>query len=144
MNDTGVTAHLEGLIRDRVAAVGAKDVAALAARYADDVVLFDAVGPLSDRGVDVEIRRLENWFGAYRTGIGLEIRELEVAAADGFAFGHYLFQVRGTMNDGTAVSMWVRSTVCFREHEDGWKIVHEHSSVPFDGTTGRALVGLRP
>jgi ketosteroid isomerase-like protein len=42
------------------------------------------------------------------------------------------------MTDGTVVDMAVRSTVGFRRGEDGWKIVHEHSSVPFTptGTAG--------
>lgn len=59
--------------------------------------------------------------------------------ADGdVAFAHYLFQVKGTMTDDAVVDMWVRATVGFQRGEDGWKIVHEHSSVPFtpSGTAG--------
>jgi ketosteroid isomerase-like protein len=48
------------------------------------------------------------------------------------------------MLDGTDVAMWVRSTAGLRHDDHGWKIVHEHSSVPFDGTTGEALTRLRP
>ena len=137
-------AELTRLVEGRVAAVAAKDVDALATRYAENVTLFDAVGPLADRGVDVERARLETWFGAYRTEIGLRIRDLEVTVAGPVAFTHYLFHVRGTMHDGAEVAMWVRSTVGFRKLAEGWKIVHEHSSVPFDGTTGQALTSLTP
>jgi ketosteroid isomerase-like protein len=126
------------LIEARVAAVAAKDVETLVAQYAEDVTLFDALGPLRDTGRDVERRRLQEWFGAYRTAIDLRIRDLEVVAGGDVAFAHYLFQVKGTMTDGTDVDMAVRSTVGFRRGEDGWKIVHEHSSVPFTptGTAG--------
>jgi len=27
-----------------------------------------------------------------------------------------------------------------RKRDDGWKIVHEHASVPFDAQTGKAVV----
>jgi ketosteroid isomerase-like protein len=123
--------QVRSLIESRVAAIADKDVEALAGQFAEDVVLFDALGPLRDQGIDVEKARLDSWFGAYRTTIDVRIEELEVAASDGLAFGHYLFHVEGTMHDDTEVSMWVRSTVCCRDTADGWKIVHEHSSVPF-------------
>jgi uncharacterized protein (TIGR02246 family) len=132
------------VIEARVAAVAAKDLDALLACYAEDVTLFDAVGPLRDAGREAERARLREWFGAYRSAIELDIRELEVAADGDVAFAHYLFHVRGTMVDGTAVAMWVRSTAGLRRGDDGWKIVHEHSSVPFDGATGEALTRLAP
>jgi ketosteroid isomerase-like protein len=139
-----VTAELAALVRARVAAVAAKDVETLVAQYAGDVALFDAVGPLADRGADVERARLETWFGAYRTEIGLRIRDLEVVVDGSVAFAHYLFHVEGTMHNGADVAMWVRSTIGFRELAEGWRIVHEHSSVPFDGATGQALTALTP
>jgi ketosteroid isomerase-like protein len=137
-------AELTHLIESRVAAVAAKDADALVSQYTEDVSLFDAVGPLAGSGADVERARLDTWFGAYRTAIGLRIRDLEVVADGSIAFAHYLFHVRGTMHNGADVAMWVRSTVGFRKLADGWKIVHEHSSVPFDGATGQALTALRP
>jgi hypothetical protein len=30
--------------------------------------------------------------------------------------------------------------VCFRKFGGAWRIVHEHDSVPFDPTTGRAVL----
>ena len=128
----------ELLVEARFAAVAAKDVETLVAQYAEDVTLFDALGPLRDTGQDVERARLRQWFGAYRSTIDLKIKDLEVIADGDVAFAHYLFQVKGTMVDDTVVDMWVRSTVGFRRGEDGWKIVHEHSSVPFtpSGTAG--------
>ncbi|MEV4146607.1 nuclear transport factor 2 family protein [Amycolatopsis sp. NPDC049691] len=125
-----MTAALTALVESRVAAVAAKDVETLVAQYAEDVTLFDALGPLRDTGQDVERNRLREWFGAYRTSIDLRIRDLEVVADGDAGFAHYVFQVRGTMTDGTDVDMAVRATLGFRRGEAGWKIVHEHSSVP--------------
>jgi uncharacterized protein (TIGR02246 family) len=139
-----VTAGPRAVIEARVAAVAAKDLDALLACYAEDVTLFDAVGPLRDTGRDAERTRLREWFGAYRSAIELEIRDLDVVADGDVAFASYLFHVRGTMVDGTDVAMWVRSTAGLRRDDHGWKIVHEHSSVPFDSATGEALTRLRP
>ncbi|SEF21931.1 Ketosteroid isomerase homolog [Amycolatopsis pretoriensis] len=125
-----MTAALTALVESRVAAVAAKDVETLVAQYAEDVTLFDALGPLRDTGRDVERNRLRAWFGGYRTAIDLRIRDLEVVAGGDAGFAHFVFQVRGTMTDGTEVDMAVRATIGFRRGEDGWKIVHEHSSVP--------------
>ncbi len=125
-----MTAALTALVESRAAAVAAKDVETLVAQYAEDVTLFDALGPLRDTGQEVERNRLREWFGAYRTSIDLRIRDLEVVAGNEVGFAHYVFQVRGTLTDGTDVDMAVRATLGFRRGEDGWKIVHEHSSVP--------------
>jgi ketosteroid isomerase-like protein len=48
------------------------------------------------------------------------------------------------MTDGTQVGMWVRSTICLQKFGDGWTVTHEHTSVPFDGTTGAAALDLQP
>ncbi|MCR6482315.1 nuclear transport factor 2 family protein [Amycolatopsis sp. OK19-0408] len=125
-----MTAEIAAVIEARVAAVAAKDVEALVAQFAEDVALFDALGPVRESGRDAERARLAAWFDAYRSEIGLRIRDLEVVADGDVGFAHYLFEVRGTMVDGTEVEMWVRSTAGFRRTAAGWKIVHEHSSVP--------------
>lgn len=139
-----MTAAVTALVEERAAAVAAKDIETLVAQYAEDLVLFDALDSLRDTGRDAERARLRTWLDAYRSTIDLRIRDLEVVAGDDVAFAHYLFQVSGTMVDGTEVRMWVRSTVGFRRGGDGWKVVHEHSSVPFDGATGQALMTLEP
>jgi ketosteroid isomerase-like protein len=105
----------------------------------DGIVVFDAVPPFVHRGADTTSRK-QQWLAAYRTGIGHEIRDLEITARDDLAFCHFLVRISGTMVDGTEVAMWVRATSCLRKRDDGWKIVHEHASVPFDAETGKAVV----
>jgi hypothetical protein len=38
----------------------------------------------------------------------------------------------------------MRVTVCFRNTEGTWMIVHEHFSAPFDPQSGKALLDLEP
>lgn len=45
---------------------------------------------------------------------------------------------------GREVDMWARSTVCFRRTRGKWMVTYEHTSVPFDAESGKALVDLKP
>jgi ketosteroid isomerase-like protein len=131
--------QIRELLETRTRAFGRRDAATAAAGYADDLVLYDAVGPLVRRGED-PAGRLEDWIGSYRTGIGHEIRDLEITTGADLAFCHFLVRISGTMRDGTEVGMWVRATSCLRRRDGAWTIVHEHASVPFDAGTGRAVL----
>jgi ketosteroid isomerase-like protein len=139
MTDPDVDAEIREVFEARTRALAGKDAAALAAANDAAVVVFDAVAPFVQRGAETTARKQE-WLAAYRTGIGHEIRDLEITADAHLAFCHFLVRISGTMVDGTEVGMWVRATSCLRKSNDGWKIVHEHASVPFDAETGKAVV----
>ncbi|MEV4132933.1 nuclear transport factor 2 family protein [Dactylosporangium sp. NPDC049742] len=135
----GSEQQIRALLETRTRAFARRDAATAATGYADDLVLYDAVGPLVRRGED-PADRLERWVASYRTGIGHEIRDLEITAGADLAFCHFLVRISGTMRDGAEVGMWVRATSCLRRRGDAWTIVHEHASVPFDADTGRATL----
>jgi ketosteroid isomerase-like protein len=137
-------AAIRALIEGRVPALASKTLAALTSHYADDVVVFDAVGPLRASGADAHTRRVTEWLAAYRGPIRYQIRDLDITAGEQVAFCHYLYRVAGTMTDGTRVGMWLRSTVCLRRIGRDWTITHEHTSVPFDGQTGAAALDAQP
>jgi ketosteroid isomerase-like protein len=138
-NDPDAEAEIRELLETRTRALASKDAATLAAANDAAVVVFDAVAPFVHRGAETTARKQE-WLAAYRTGIGHEIRDLEITADADLAFCHFLVRISGTMLDGAEVGMWVRATSCLRRLKDGWKIVHEHASVPFDAETGKAVV----
>ena len=56
-----------------------------------------------------------------------------------------LHHLTGKRVDRREVSLWMRSTLCFRREGGAWKIAHAHTSVPFhmDGSF-RAAVDLAP
>lgn len=138
-NEPNAEAEIRELFEARTQALASKDAATLAAGNDADVVVFDAVGAFVHRGAETTARKQE-WLSAYRTGIGHEIRDLQITADADLAFCHFLVRISGTMLDDTEVGMWVRATTCLRKRDDGWKIVHEHASVPFDTETGKAVV----
>jgi ketosteroid isomerase-like protein len=137
-------AEIRALFKDRVNAVRMKDVDKLMSGYAPDVLSFDVVDPLQYAGSDSIRARMEEWFSSFQGPIGLDNRNLTIAAGEDVAFCHSLSHVNGTMTDGRLLDMWWRETVCFRRIDDKWMITHQHSSVPFNVESGKASLDLKP
>lgn len=138
------TDSIRRIIDKRVAAIHEKDIDALLAHHAQDVMTFDVLDPLRNSGSDMVRERAEKWISSYDEAPGYEVRDLSITAGERVAFCHYLYRVSGTLKTGGTIDMWVRATICFIRIEGEWKIVHEHQSVPFDGRTGKASLGLKP
>jgi len=121
-----------------------KDGAAIAASYASDAAVFSLAPPLIHHGVDPVEKQA--WLGSWATPVEIESRDFNLTVSGDFAFGHGFLRMSGTKKgtEGT-VSFWMRSTVCLQRQGTGWKIVHDHASVPFymDGSL-RPAFDLRP
>ncbi|MFO6309837.1 YybH family protein, partial [Pseudomonas aeruginosa] len=72
-----------------------------------------------------------------------DIAELQIHADQQVAFAHYLCHCGGTGPDGKPHSSWMRVSAGYRKQGDGWKVIHEHFSAPFD-MDGKALFDLQP
>jgi ketosteroid isomerase-like protein len=142
-----MTNEIEAVVRERVAAVHAKDLATLAAREHPDVHAYNLLPPLQLHGAEEVLAQTRTWFASYPGTIGYEIRDLHVDVDGDLGYAAFLYQVSGTLASGDEVSMWVRATVVLRR-DDGaarrWRIVHDHESVPFDPETGLARLDLQP
>jgi ketosteroid isomerase-like protein len=137
-------AEIRAIMDARLAAVRAKDAAALVANHVSDIVCYDLIEPLQYRGVERVRRRAQEWFDGYDGPMGYEIVGLQVVAAFDVAFSYGLHHVTGTAKDGRKIDMHWRSTQVFQRLDGNWKIMHEHGSVPFDMETGKALLALKP
>jgi uncharacterized protein (TIGR02246 family) len=116
-------------------ALRAKDIDALMAHYAPDVLTFDLM-PLQTQGADAYRKNFEAWFASVQGPIDYEIRDLRITLRDDIAFGHYLGRVKSTRRSGERTDYWVRVTADFQKTNGKWLITHEHVSVPFkDGET---------
>lgn len=122
----------------------AKDLDALRRVYAEDVVSFDVEPPLQHVGIDA---KLANWAKVFTLfdKVDYELRDLALTVSGDLAVGHGFGRVSGTLRDGTSVDgMWVRATFVLRKGENGWVIVHDQASVPFDIATGKGVTDLEP
>ena len=138
----------EGDIRALVESVRkahhSKDAGAIAARYAPDAAVFNLAPPLSHSGIDLQ--EMKAWLDTWEGPVDQESRNFSITTSGDLAFCHGFLRLGGTKKGvNKPISLWMRTTVCL--HRDGgeWRIVHEHTSVPFymDGTL-RPAFDLKP
>ena len=138
-------AQIRRLFEAWATAVRARDVDAIMAHYAPDLLAFDAIRALQFKGRDAY---REHWRACLAMCPGemiFEIHDLEVAVGGDLAFSHCLTRCGVIPEDGEEEkASWMRATVCYRRAGDGWAIQHEHWSAPFDPETGKALFDLEP
>ncbi|MFI8999332.1 YybH family protein [Streptomyces sp. NPDC053541] len=144
---------LEEFLARRAEAQQAKDIDGLMSCYAPDAVYYDVVPPLRFTGTEEIRRNFLRWFDGYLGPITLETHDRTLVVSGDAAFAHMLHRDTGERKGGVQASIWVRESVCLRRTGDGdgerggerdghgapggWRITHEHVSIPVDPTTFR-------
>ena len=121
-----------------------KDAAAIVAPYARGAVVCDLAPPLCHRGMNLQVKQA--WLDTWEGPIERESRDLDITVSGDFAFCHGFYRLGGTPKAaGRPISFWMRATVCLHREGGVWRIVHEHTSVPFymDGSL-RPAFDLQP
>ena len=133
---------IRALIDAIMKAVRTNDVDAFLRLCAPDIVVFDMLPPLEQKGPQA-IR--QSWgiaLGSFEGPIEYEVDHLDISISGDIAFSRSLVHYGGTTKEGTRITNHLRSTLGFRKVEGQWKVIHEHLSVPFDMKSGRALLEL--
>lgn len=138
-NEAAIRELIDGL----VTAIRARNIDAVMASYATDLVAFDIVPPLQFVGARAYRKPWQDVFERFQT-LDYEVRDLRITAGDDVAFSHSLNRIHGTMTDGQKTDLWLRSTACYRRIDGRWLIVHLQASVPADLATGNAVLDLKP
>jgi uncharacterized protein (TIGR02246 family) len=125
-------------------AVQARDVNAIAALYAPDVVAYDVVPPLQYVGWDAYRKDYEWFLAQYKGPLEVEVRDVHVSVQGDLAFARGLERWSGTLANGEKSSIWMRFTSVFRKSNGKWLDIHDHASVPVDFATGKAKMDLNP
>lgn len=115
-----------------VRALCARDIEALMAHYAPDMIVFDIRPPHRIAGADAYRQNFAAWFASVDGPISYETHELLVTAEDDLAFCHSLNHVRSNGTNGEKADYWVRVTSGLRKMRGRWMIMHEHISMPID------------
>jgi ketosteroid isomerase-like protein len=121
-----------------------KNAAAIAAPFVPHAAVFDLEPPLAHDGIDV--MRKERWLATWETPIEIEPRDLKITVDGDHAFGFGYLRMSGTPKAaGRPISFRMRWAVCLERAAGMWRIVHEHTSVPFymDGSL-RPAFDLQP
>ena len=134
--------EIEALLHRLAKAHADRDADAIVEPYAPDAVMYDLAPPLGRRGMnrDGVAAWLEGWDGP----IQIDARDVELTVGGEVAFVSALNRMRGRQG-GEDRDIWYRTTMGLRRTNGRWRIVHDHSSVPFymDGSY-RAAVDLEP
>jgi ketosteroid isomerase-like protein len=136
--------EIRSIIEGWAHAVRTRDSKAIASHLAPHVVIFDLINPLQYKGPDDAHQRATEWLSSFKEDPHYEIRDLAIFATEAIAHCHSLNHVNGVTTSGQKIDMWWRATVCFHKHNGQWLVVHEHSSIPMDPSTGKASLDLKP
>ena len=121
-----------------------KDVARIMSHYVEDVVSYDAIGPLRFQGRPAY---QAHWQACMEmcSGPGMfEPHEPTFTASGDLGVTHYLLHCGGSNDKGELETCWMRVTQCLRRQGGRWLIFHEHFSAPSDMESGKALFDLQP
>ncbi len=133
---------IRAVIDAMMKAVRTNDVEAFLRHCAPDIVVFDMLAPLQQKGWEALRRSWGIALQGFEGPIEYEIDHLDIAMSGDIAMSRSLAHFGGTTKEGTRVANHLRSTLGFRKIGGEWKLVHQHVSVPFDMTSGRALLNL--
>ena len=125
-------------------AFAAKDVDAIMALYADDVIAYDVVPPLQYAGKAEYRTDYLQFLSQYGDNLKVEVRNLHVGANGDLGYAAGLELISGTLKNGQKSELWVRFTSLFRKSGGRWLDFHDHVSVPADIETGKAMLELKP
>jgi uncharacterized protein (TIGR02246 family) len=142
MSATTDRAEIEALFQRLVRAHADRDADAIVEAYAPNAVIYELAPPLVRRGMKRD--SVAAWLAGWDGPIQIEARDVDLTVEGAVVFASGLNRMRGRVG-GQEQDLWYRSTVCLRKTDGRWRIVHEHTSVPFymDGSY-RAAVDLKP
>jgi ketosteroid isomerase-like protein len=120
-----------------------KDAEAIERHYVPGARIADLAPPLLRRGFNPEA--IEIWLDGWDGPVDIATRDLVVEVDSDLAVAHGLQHVAARTRGGEEATWWSRITRIFARTPAGWRITHEHESVPFhmDGSF-RAAVDLQP
>jgi uncharacterized protein (TIGR02246 family) len=107
-----------------------KDAARIAAQFTQDAAVFNLAPPFTHTGIDLEEKKA--WLDSWEGPIELESRDFKISISGDSAFCHGFYRMSGSPKAAERqISFWMRATVCLVRDGGAWRIVHEHTSVPF-------------
>lgn len=117
----------------------ARDAAAIARNYAPGATIADLSPPLVTRGFDTAATQA--WLDGWGGPVELTGRDLVIETDGDLALCHGLQHVRTRTAAGEEAAWWCRATIALARTDAGWRITHEHVSVPFymDGSYRAAI-----
>lgn len=130
--------EIRRLIGEWEEALQSRSLVRLMTFYCADMVLFDVQPPFSVEGLsavrDLWAESMPHFPETFR----IERRNLRIEADTVAAFAHWHFRLTDCPAGHPMSQAWMRVSAGYRKRQGGWKIVHEHVSLPIDPITLKA------
>lgn len=127
------------------AATAAKDLDALMAPIAADVVSYEHDGPLRYVGEPAVREVCRAGLDAAGDGeVSWDVPDQTIVVDGDLAVAWGLNRVRVTGPDGESGESWSRGSRVFARRDGAWQLVHQHLSYPYDPASGAARTDLFP
>jgi len=120
--------QIKAVIEAWTDAVRRHDLSGILAHHEQDIVMFDVPPPLQSRGIDEYKKTWDLFFRYHKPSQAFDIEELAITAGEDVAIvrcGSGTFG--GPPEEG---GFLFRLTIGLRNVDGGWRIAHEHHSVP--------------
>ena len=124
--------EIKALIEAWAGAVRRHDLSGILAHHEEDVVMFDVPPPLQSRGIDEYKKTWDLFFRYHKPSEGFDIQELAITVGDDVAFAVAIVRCGSATFSGPSErgGFLFRLTLGLRKIDGGWRIAHEHHSVP--------------
>jgi uncharacterized protein (TIGR02246 family) len=122
-------AQVRQLIEDWAKAVREKDLAAILAFHAEDLVMYDVPEPFESTGLDAYRNTWEIFFKYTKPGV-FDIHELTIIADENVAFAYAKMQCSDKTDGKDYTPLDFRLTIGLKKVNGQWTILHEHHSIP--------------
>jgi ketosteroid isomerase-like protein len=138
MSDFNAESDVTGVLEAVSRGLHNKDAAAIVAQYTPDALLFDLAPPLAHR---IDKSELAQWLNTWDGPVSQQLRDMKIIVHGDLAVAYGFLHVSARTKSGEDAAWWMRATACLSRQNGRWKIVHEHTSVPFymDGSFRVAL-----
>lgn len=135
---------IQTLIAQWAKAVSAADLDAILACYAEDVEAYDAIGKLRFQGLEAYGAHWRECMSYCEKGMVFEVQEPRVRVDGDLAVSYFPVRCGGENEKGEEQVGWMRMSSAYQRINGQWKIVHEHSSVPFDPMSMKIVEDAAP
>jgi len=134
MRETAGNSGVDRIFDAYQRAIYAKDVSAFMALYSQDVRVFDAWECYCYEDADTWRAVIERWFNSLgKETVQVSIQEVRTVVSSDYASASALVSYTAIAPDGGQLrSMKNRLSWVLACTHTGWKIVHEHTSVPIN------------
>ncbi|GAB3926272.1 YybH family protein [Larkinella terrae] len=122
----------------------AKDIDAVMAHIAPNVVSYEHDAPLQYTGIDAVRDVCQRGFDVSTGQIQWDIPDLQILIRDDLAFTWGLNHMQVQEPGREKIESYSRGTRIFQKIDGQWQMIHQHVSYPYDIETGEAKTELKP